>query len=103
LKAACDRFHQHTARTSRDLEEIVPAASQGRVDSIIAAFGERIWGTWNAETQHAAVEDGRRLSGRWIDLLDLALQESLRHDGHVCVVPREHVPDGGVVAAVLRW
>lgn len=103
LKAAGDRFRRHAARISRDLEEIVPAACQGRVDSIIAAFGERVWGTWNAETQLARTAGDERPNGPRIDLLDLSLQETLRHDGHVCVVPREHVPDGGVVAAVLRW
>ena len=102
LKATCDRFRQHATRISRDLEEIVPAACQGRVDSIIAAFGERVWGTWDGEQQARAAGDERPASAR-IDLLDLALQESLRHDGQIFVVPREHVPDAGIVAAVLRW
>lgn len=106
LRDACDRFQKiaDTAQASHQLEEIIPAACQGRVDSIIAAFGQRVWGTWDARNQLVTIEEGQTtLQQDQTDLLDLALRESLRHGGHVYVVPPEYVPDGGAVAAVLRW
>lgn len=106
LRDACDRFQRiaDTAQASHQLEEIIPAACQGRVDSIIAAFGQRVRGTWDARNQLVTIDEGQTsFQQDQTDLLDLALRESLRHGGHVYVVPPEYVPDGGTVAAVLRW
>lgn len=106
LRSARDRFQRiaETAEVSRLLEEIVPAACQGRVNSVIAAFGQRIWGTWDPVGQMVVVLDRSRIrqSGT-TDLLDLALRETLRHGGDVKVVAPEFVPDSASLAAVLRW
>ena len=106
LQSTRDRFRQiaETAEVSLRLEEILPAACQGRVNSIIAAFGRRMWGTRDPKNKVAVVLGGSsaRQPGE-SDLLDLALQETLRHGGDVRVVPPEYVPAGGDVAAVLRW
>lgn len=103
LRATCEKYRRVTdkARGSRNIAQIVPAAAEGRVDSIIAAFGERVWGTWDPVRQHAERVDEMH-PGR-VDLLDLALRETFSHGGHVCVLPKEQMPENAPAVAVLRW
>ena len=103
LRSVCERYRHVADRAhgSNSIEQIIPAAAQGRVDSIIAAFGERIWGTWDPVRQHAERVDGEH-PGR-IDLLEVALAEAFLHSGHVSVLPKEQMPENAPAVAVLRW
>jgi hypothetical protein len=103
VRAVCERYHHvaHSARSTNQLDQLVAAAIQGRVDSLIAGLGARVWGSWDSEARTVRFSgDGQ--TGR-VDLVDLAVRETLRHAGHVCVVPRQEVPDEAVAAAILRW
>lgn len=103
VRAVYDRY-RHAARTPRatnQIDQIVPAAAQGRVESLIAAFDQRVWGFWDGDAQRVRFS-GNEQTGQ-VDLVDLAVRETLRHAGQVCVVPRQEVPDEAVAAAVLRW
>jgi hypothetical protein len=102
VRAMCERYHHaaHSARSSNQLDQIVAAAVQGRVDSLIAGLGARVWGSWDSQAQQARFGGDDQGS---VDLVDLAVRETLRHAGQVCVVPRQEVPDEAVAAAILRW
>ncbi len=102
VQAVCERYGRaaHTPRGTNQLDQIVAAAAQGRIDSLVAGFGQRIWGAWDPQPQRVSFRTDRPDR---MDLIDLALRETLRHGGHVCVVPPQEVPDGAVAVAVLRW
>jgi hypothetical protein len=102
-RAICERYRRaaRTPLASRELEQIVVAASQRRVDVLISGLGERIWGTWDAESRRVSFQDGN--GPQRVDLIDLALHETLRHGGDVCVLPCEQVPDLMRAVAILRW
>jgi hypothetical protein len=102
VQAFCERYRRaaHTPRGTNQLDQIVVAAAQGRIDSLVAAFGQRIWGAWDAEAQRVSFRSDRPDR---VDLIDLALRDTLRHGGHVCSVLPDDVPDGAVAVAVLRW
>lgn len=104
LKTALEKYHR-AAETAEacDPKAIVRRAASGRIDTLIAAFGERLWGTWDASAQCAEVVPDRLDDPGCRDLVNLALVETLRHDGHVCVVPKSDVPDQSTMAAVYRW
>lgn len=104
LKVARDRYQSaiETHQACSVIEEIVPAAVEGRVDTLIAADGERVCGLWDATNQRALVASGTS-QARSVDLLDLAVRETLRHGGHVCVVPRADVPEHAQSVAAFRW
>ncbi|MCC7421051.1 MAG: hypothetical protein IT428_12285 [Planctomycetaceae bacterium] len=104
VKSALDRYHR-AAETAgaRDPGTIVEAAAAGRIDSLIAAFGERLWGTWDEAATRVEIAADPSENPARIDLVNLALIETLRHDGHVCVVPQSDVPGHSAMVAVYRW
>jgi hypothetical protein len=98
-----DRFGKLAGgeRAGADLADIVPAARQGRVETLFAAFGQRVWGHAGPESEPVEVHQERQNGDR--DLLDLAAKQALLHRGDVLVVAPEEVPGGKTAAAILRW
>jgi len=92
----------HTDRGAARVEEVVPLAAQGRVDSLFIAGGAERWG-WLDEDQTVRIEgDGAYRPGRR-ELLDLAAQSTLLNRGRVYEVPAARMPGGAPVAAILRY
>lgn len=90
-----------TDQASDDVETIVPAAHQGRVNALFAAQGERRWGAFDPASQRAAVRSAPGPGD--LDLVDLAVKLSLTHGSNVFVVGADEVPDGRSLAATFRW
>jgi hypothetical protein len=101
--AAAGRFEQlaGTGRTSRELDQVVVAAHQSRVDALFVPAGRQRWGRYDADSTaveiHASEEPGDQ------DLLDLAAVQSLSRGARVFVVDPEEIPNGNEVAAVFRF
>jgi hypothetical protein len=95
-----DRF-RNTDRAGDDLATLVAAAAQGRISALFAAVGERRWGTFDPASQRA-VEHFENQPGD-VDLVDLAVKQSLTHGSEVFVVPAGDVPDGKPAVATFRW
>ncbi|GIG40600.1 baeRF3 domain-containing protein [Cellulomonas phragmiteti] len=87
------------ARAVTDVEDVVRAAAQGRVDTLLLTPGEPVWGSYDAAS------DGVRTSGvdtsQRRDLLDLAATETLRNGGRVHVLDEDEAD--APVAALLRY
>lgn len=98
-----DRFGKLAGgeRADDNLANIVPAARQGRVETLFAAFGQRVWGRVGAEEEPVVVHDERQDGD--CDLLDLAATQAILHRGEVLVVSPDEVPSGETAAAILRW
>jgi hypothetical protein len=79
------------ARASLELGAIVQAARDGRVDTLFIAEGETRQGGTGASL--SADET----------LLDAAAIETLRHRGHVDVMPQDRLPRHRPLAAILRY
>lgn len=90
-----------TGRASHDLREVVPAAWDGRVDSLFVAVGVRIWGTFAPDTR--AIEVGEEAPGQNEDLLNLAAIHTILNRGTVYAVPPAEMPNETPVAAVFRY
>jgi hypothetical protein len=82
------------------LEEILAAAEEGRVDSLLAAEDEALWGQF--EPGRALVAHGRP-SGQDEDLLNRAAVATLRNGGRAYAVPRARIPRASPAAATLRY
>jgi len=91
----------HTQRASNRLSDILPAALQGRVVSLLVAAGAYAWGHLNATTNEATVSRTRAEGDD--DLLNLAAIHTYMTGGTVYAVPPSQVPGGGDVAAVFRY
>jgi hypothetical protein len=100
---AARKYHElaGTARSSSDLKVVIPAAAQGRVDSLFVAAGKQAWGSFNPETQSVTLNDQRQ--GADEDLLDLAAIWTFLQGGAVYAVEPAEVPDGKLLAAVFRY
>ncbi len=99
--AAKYRHLMGTGTTAGDVEHVVSAAYQGRVESLFVDYHAHQWGTYDPATYkvevHAEAQPGDD------DLLDFAAVQTLLHRGAVYAVDREQTPDGAPLAAVLRF
>ncbi len=85
---------------SRDVKEIIPAASMGRVGILFVSTGSTHWGKISDTLEimdAAADETGVE------DLIDRAAVETLRTQGQVVVVKPEEMPGNGELAAIYRY
>lgn len=98
-----DRFQElkHTATTSNALTEILPAAYQGRVDTLLVAQETQRWGTYDPESR--AVTLSTEIQPGDQDLLELAVSQTLLNSGEVFELKREDIPESEAVAALFRY
>jgi hypothetical protein len=90
-----------TGRASADLEQTLKSACQGRIRTLFVPVNSQRWGQYDRQLEQLIVHEKPQPGDR--DLLDLAAMETLAHSGTVYVTPRDQMPDGGEVAALLRY
>jgi hypothetical protein len=90
-----------TPKTSSDIYEILPAADQGRIDSLLVAINQQLWGTYDPDTQTVNVYARAELNTQ--ELLDLAVIQTLLHEGKVYAVNPQKMPNQAPVAAIFRY
>jgi Bacterial archaeo-eukaryotic release factor family 3 len=93
-----------TGRASSRYEEILPAAHDGRIETLFVARGIRLWGSYDEKKREVRLQedqDAPRKGGE--DLLDLAAVRTFLNGGKVFAVPQQDVPDGQAMAAVFRY
>jgi hypothetical protein len=100
---AAARFQQHigTGLASADLREIVPAAVQGRVDTLFVATGLQRWGTFDPAENRVEFQD--EATAGCEDLLNTIAVETLFNGGLVYAVDPVQVPAEGPAAALFRF
>ncbi len=88
-RRALERFDKQigTGHASADVQEIVRAASTGRVEHLFLLENGAVPG---------AVDGGA-------DLLDTAAVQTLRHGGDVQTLPETSMPSGGPICAIFRY
>jgi hypothetical protein len=105
-RKAAERFGdlRGTGRTSTQLDEILPAAHDGRVDTLFTARGVRVWGSYDPQDRAARFqEDQERQTNGSEDLIDRAAVQTFLNGGTVYAVEQQEVPEGYAVAAVFRY
>jgi hypothetical protein len=98
-----NRFQQAsgTDRVSSDLKEILPAASQGRVEALFIASDVEPWGRFDQIS--GRIELTARQEPGSEELLDLAAQATIRAAGRVYVVKSGELPAGQLASALFRY
>jgi hypothetical protein len=92
---------QASERVADTLEKILPAAYQGRVETLFVAAGVQQWGVFNPVTNEIELHDQTEPGDE--HLLDLAAVQTYLKGGIVYAVGPEKVPGGTYAAAVLRY
>ncbi|MEO0532062.1 MAG: hypothetical protein AAF266_16030 [Planctomycetota bacterium] len=96
------REQEHGDTATSDLREIVTAAENGRVESLILESNCRAVGSYDPTQRRVQVDEADRGDG--IDLVDLAAAKTLNSGGRVTVLDADQFDfaESGV-AAVLRY
>jgi hypothetical protein len=92
---------QGDQRAAVDLAAIVPAAVNGRVDSLFAAEGASAWGRYEPERNAVRFEQGETAEND--ELLDLAVVQTIANGGAAWVLPQDQMPRDVAACAVLRF
>jgi hypothetical protein len=85
---------------SHDVEEIVVAADEGRLDALFIPEGHSLWGHLDPSEQAVEVLDRKHPDA--VDLYDEAAARSVLNGTDVFVVDPSNVPGGATVAATFR-
>jgi hypothetical protein len=101
---ALERIEQWlgTERASGDLRQIVPAACNARIDTLVVSSNVAAWGTFDRTSEEIALRRAAREPGDE-DLLNIAAVEGLLTGARVHVVDRTDVPGVTVAAALFRF
>jgi hypothetical protein len=80
---------------------IIPAAYDGRVDTLLLASGQRQWGSFDPASGALALYE--QAGPRDTELFNLAAIQTIRHGGTVYTIAQQHMPDPAPLAAILRY
>jgi hypothetical protein len=90
-----------TGRTSRDLSEIVSAASLGRIEKLVVAGGVQVWGSYHPDRK--AIELHSKPGADSEDLLDLAAIQTVLNGGMVYTAEPDALPEKDPAVALFRY
>jgi hypothetical protein len=102
-EAAVSLFYQQASKglASTDLTTVIPAAHQGRVDTMFVALDEQRWGRYDPETGlldlHSQSQPGD------CELLNLGAIHTALNSGDIYASYREDMPGSEPLAAILRF
>jgi len=99
MQAFQERKHGKTA--SCDVQQIVPAACQGRIDTLFVDVHGAVWGEYHQDEATVTVHEPAEPDD--VDLLDLTVRETLQHRGAVYTVSDDQRPSDSPVSAVFRY
>jgi len=88
-------------QASSDLQQVVIAAHDGRVDTLFIALREQCWGSFDRQKRAVQTRDEPRAADE--DLLDLASVRTLLQGGTIYAVEPQLVPAEGPLAAIFRY
>lgn len=100
---AAAKFNQFagTGKATGNIREIVPAACQGKVESLFVDLHALQWGRFDPQTTTLDLHDTPESGDD--DMLDLAAVQTLLHRGAVYPVQRAGMPSNEPAAAVFRY
>ena len=90
-----------TARALHDLEEILSAAVDRRIEALFIPIGVSKWGTFDETNRTVKLHDEPEAGDE--DLLNLSAIHTILGAGAVYAVPPDQMPAGDPVGAILRY
>jgi hypothetical protein len=87
--------------SSTNPEQILPAASEGRIHNLFVNAAANLWRNFQPTIQTLGLDVLPDQDGQ--DLLNLAAVETLRHRGQVFVLTAEEMPNHVACAAIFRY
>ena len=88
-------------RVSRKLREIVPAAVNARIETLLVASDQELWGVYNAA--EVTAKESKTPGPGDVELLNLSAVHTMRNGGTVYAMPSEAIPHGAPMVAIYRY
>jgi hypothetical protein len=101
LNNAAELLGRGESTATSHIEEIVRAAHQGRISTLLLHEGEPVWGRYDSEADKLQTGPHFETSGE--DLLGIAAMETLQHGGEVHVMSGDELPTKTEAIALLRY
>ncbi|AKL97298.1 hypothetical protein CACET_c38700 [Clostridium aceticum] len=102
-KRAIDLYRQlaGTGQASNAIDEIVPAAYNGRIKQLMISTGFHEWGSFVPEKN--VVTFHHEENNDSIDLIDFAASNTFLTGGDIFIIKAEDIPEGKPFAAIFRY
>lgn len=96
-------YGEHAAKggAAHSIGSVLRGAQAARVETVFVPIDHAIWGKFDEVNGRARIHESRRTGDE--DLLDRAAVETIRNGGNVVSLPKERLPDGGPLAAIMRY
>ena len=92
----------HTQKTSYELETIIPAAINGKIDTLFISNGPDIYGIYDKENMELRIDEKRKLANT--SLTNMASLRTLLHGGKVYLLDAGEMPiKESSMNAILRY
>ena len=99
------KYNQYKGQKNKlyanSLESIIPKAYNGQVETLFIDKDADRWGEHDLETNKIKIFNDKKFEAE--DLIGYASTLTSTRGGTVYAVDKEKVPDGGIVAAILRY
>ncbi|CAN0429660.1 unnamed protein product, partial [Scytosiphon promiscuus] len=91
-----------TERTSSNIEQILPAAIQGKIDTLFIQKNEDIWGIYEPKKNSVRVD--KELLPSNVSLLNKAAMKTFMNGGKVYLMEKEDMPNAfSIINALYRY
>jgi hypothetical protein len=103
LEKAIEKYNvfSERSRTTTDIKEAVVASHHGRVDVMLVATGNQIWGRYDEDKSEVIVHEKPEPGD--FDLLDFVAAETILNSGTVYAVEADKMPDHASLAVIFRY
>jgi hypothetical protein len=100
-----DQYQQFVGveKATDNLDEIVAAAFNGRVDKLVLTSEAQVWGTFNVETGKVVHHSAGQSNQNNLALLDFAAMKTLQNGGTVYALSQDEMPTDSPIAAIFRF
>lgn len=100
-----EQYHQlaDTDKATDNVEQIVAAAFNGRVDKLILSIENQIWGAFNPKDGKVTRSSNGQSKKHNLALLDFTAMNTLQNGGTVCALSQDEMPTDSPIAAVFRY
>lgn len=104
-KKTVEQYQQlaDTDKATDNVEEIVAAAVNGRVDKLILSVENQIWGAFNPKDGKVIRSPEGQSKKYNLALLDFTAMNTLQNGGTVCALSQDEMPTDSPIAAVFRY
>jgi hypothetical protein len=92
-----------TDKATDNVEEIVAAAFNGRVDKLILSVENQIWGAFNPKDGKVIRSSNGQSKKYNLALLDFTAMNTLQNGGTVCALSQDEMPTDSPIAAIFRY